>query len=604
MNLYRKISFNYKFYVTLSLTILGLLTTLVSVGFAALNQNLNVSGDIDYEKDSNLLYDVIENEASIGTYARKYTNNHRDSFTENPTKDIYYWYASNDTSADVILDEWNVIFGGFCWQMIRTTDTGGVKLMYNGTPNDGKCDNSGLIQAIGTSKYNINNNSPADVGYMYNKRYITTNNSQHYEEMYEQSNFDSSYNYYFADSFSYSGGKYRLVDPYLRTGSLSSVIGKYTFCRYTSNTTSSYIEYVIDFYGGLLYTVILYGGNDITDITYTYGDSYVDNGNGTYTINNPTTINIAEYYSNASNILKKYVCVNATNNTCNNVRYVTKSNANMYYIDITENIKYASGFTYDETSGKYTLSNNSVTFGDLGNSTNQNSLKTHHYTCFDENGICEKISYIYYISDDLVFHYINLENGKDIYDAKNEMLSNDDVNTIDSSVKTMIDDWYRDNMISYTSYLEDIIFCNNRYQSNNSNDGWNPNGGSIKSNMTFDSNSLICSNDTDKFSVLNNKAKLTYPVGLLNYEESRIMGVNGSAKIRNIGYNYHLISPEAFYNSQAYQWYAAFGGYNAASSVDGNKAVRPVVSLKPGTEYVSGDGSKDDPYIVDTDESN
>ena len=55
------------------------------------------------------------------------------------TKKIYYYYGSNNTNGTAILDKNNVLFAGQCWQMIRTTDTGGVKMIYNGEVEDGKC---------------------------------------------------------------------------------------------------------------------------------------------------------------------------------------------------------------------------------------------------------------------------------------------------------------------------------------------------------------------------------------------------------------------------------------------------------------------------------
>ena len=52
---------NYKFYTTVFLAGLAFLTTLISVGFAALNQNLNIAGQLEYEKHEvwaeNLGYD-------------------------------------------------------------------------------------------------------------------------------------------------------------------------------------------------------------------------------------------------------------------------------------------------------------------------------------------------------------------------------------------------------------------------------------------------------------------------------------------------------------------------------------------------------------------
>ena len=88
------------------------------------------------------LYSVLEDAAAEGTYATQYTGSHHDSFTEEPTKNIYHWYATNATNGTAILDKNNVLFAGQCWQMIRTTDTGGVKMIYNGEAEDGKCLNT------------------------------------------------------------------------------------------------------------------------------------------------------------------------------------------------------------------------------------------------------------------------------------------------------------------------------------------------------------------------------------------------------------------------------------------------------------------------------
>jgi len=96
----------------------------------------------------------------------------------------------------------NVIYAGYCWLIVRTTETGGVKLIYNGTPyknNDGalSCNNYSNVTVEGvnsgvtptqalpepgqyndyykgayiyqeTFAFNTNYNSPVYVGYMYN----------------------------------------------------------------------------------------------------------------------------------------------------------------------------------------------------------------------------------------------------------------------------------------------------------------------------------------------------------------------------------------------------------------------------------------------------
>ena len=95
--------------------------------------------DVDYAPT---LYNVLKRASKEGYYAREYTGAHKDSFTQNPSKKIYHWYADNDTDGTAILDKNNVIFAGQCWQMIRTTDTGGVKLLYYGEAENNQCLNT------------------------------------------------------------------------------------------------------------------------------------------------------------------------------------------------------------------------------------------------------------------------------------------------------------------------------------------------------------------------------------------------------------------------------------------------------------------------------
>jgi len=70
----------------------------------------------------------------------------------------------------------NVLFANFCWKIVRTTELGGMKLIYNGSPNNNQCDNTGTATQIGTSAFNSNFNNRKYVGYMYNDKMST---SQH-----------------------------------------------------------------------------------------------------------------------------------------------------------------------------------------------------------------------------------------------------------------------------------------------------------------------------------------------------------------------------------------------------------------------------------------
>jgi len=75
----------------------------------------------------------------------------------------------------------------------------------------------GASQSIGTSKFNVNASSLADVGYMYNTRY-TNNWTSLYNiskrsSIYQNSYPNSSYNYYYGTGVTYDSatGKYTLT---------------------------------------------------------------------------------------------------------------------------------------------------------------------------------------------------------------------------------------------------------------------------------------------------------------------------------------------------------------------------------------------------------
>ena len=110
---------------------------------------------------------------------------------------------------------------------------------------------------------------------------------------------------------------------------------------------------------------------------------------------------------------------------------------------------------------------------------------------------------------------------------------------------------------------------------------------------------LSCSNETDMFSVNNDKAKLTYKTGLMSYREMNLLN---NANARKAGQYYWLASPSYFgsYSNNAYEWYVnASGSMVSLSGVGLTIGVRPAVSLTPGIEYSDGDGSMENPYKIE-----
>ena len=374
--------------------------------------------------ESKYLYDVLKSEVENNGLAKEYTGDHHDSFIEEPSKKVYHWYAENDEEGNQILEKNNVIFGGFCWQIIRTTDSGGVKLLYSGVPNGNTCNLDNTI--IGYAKYyNSTSQSLSYVGYMYNP---------------------------------------------------SSII-KWSFLMAL--------------------------------------------GSGVY----------------------------------------------------------GNGVSYN--NGLYTLTNTSSAFD-----------STHRYSCNIAGGYLEECESVYYHNS--ANTYIKLDDGRNITELFNDMISGESVNSDDSIIKSNIDEWYANNLIDYNSYLEDTIFCNDRsiidYGS------YNPNGSTsnyVKFKSFRKNDDLSCTNETDKFSINNSKARLTYPVGLISYQEVNLLNNYNARKSSSA---YWTISPRednSNYNVNAN------GKYITQNNNSTSLGVRPSISLKSNIKYSSGSGNLDDPYIVD-----
>ena len=82
----------------------------------------------------------------------------------------------------------------------------------------------------------------------------------------------------------------------------------------------------------------------------------------------------------------------------------------------------------------------------------------YHYTCLSADNTCNSVYYINYFQSSSTVYYLTLSNGADIESAKNEMFTN----TTNSTIKTVIDNWYSENIAEYTDYLEDTVWCNDR----------------------------------------------------------------------------------------------------------------------------------------------
>ena len=602
------------------------------------------------------LYHTIENRYNQDkTYLGLYTGEGADTYA-NP---VYYYKGDVKNN--------NVLFGGFCWKIVRTTETGGVKIVYNG-----KQKNFYESTLLDEPEYtNLNN----DANYPYtfdstNKTWTSTNtgtnsstitftapSNGNYVLNYDLSMFDyASYVYVeiFKDDVSqgkFTGTTYgQMIFDDLDTtntikvvfrrnysftsGSRNNVIfsfGKANSIIKTCNNTGTdsqigtsafNTEINSPAYVGYMYnTVYPYSAKSIIRSnsfsgTRAYGDG-ATYANSKYTLTNATTLSVSS--SNISTLVGKYTCNSSSiTGTCSNLWYIVGySGTTIYYYSLSggttdgatlSNKDYVFGSSFTYTNGTYTLSD-TVTLNSDTFITNMNNVNTHHYTCLSSGTTCSSIYYVHYIYDGTIY-YITLTGGKSVSDALNEMLYADDVNTKDSTIKTYIDEWYENNLANSENKLEDTVFCNDRSMYNESSNGWNPNGGSTSTFLYFknyiaSNQSLVCANKTDRFSHSNAKAYLKYPIGLLSAPELRLASY-GSSHYFNNGQYVWLGSPIYFGNISGTVWNggSAITGVVYASEwnyggVNGSHGVRPSVSVKPGTEFKTGDGSFTSPFVIE-----
>ena len=203
-------------------------------------------------------------------------------------------------------------------------------------------------------------------------------------------------------------------------------------------------------------------------------------------------------------------------------------------------------------------------------------------------------------------------------------LENNRLNTNDSTIKTYIDNWYKNNLTAYTKYLsKDAVYCNDRElapgstYSTGSSFNYAPYG-RLATNKTPTYN---CANIKDAFSGSNSEAKLTYPIGLMTADEIAYAGGKTATSLTSPYAWYYLnssggsitgstywwaLSPFNWGGSFSYVWDVIgsdFPGYLGNGRVGLSVAVRPSVSLKSCNLISGGDGSANNPYIIKTDGS-
>jgi len=212
----------------------GVTSTIISTPFIEEVMKLNAISD------ENIDFSITSSSSGTdGIYLR--------SSTKDDTYPIYYYRGNVDN---------NMIFANTCWKVVRTTETGGLKLIYNGVPSNGQCNNTGESSQIGTKAFNTNYNSPAYVGYMYSNPYELD-----YKDM---SSVTDTYVY--GNDVTYSNGTYTLTNT-ISSSDWNTLYNEGLknnhYTCFSTNTTCENVYYIYQTNSSSAYYMILTDGKNV-----------------------------------------------------------------------------------------------------------------------------------------------------------------------------------------------------------------------------------------------------------------------------------------------------------------------------------------------------
>ena len=185
----------------------------------------------------------------------------------------------------------------------------------------------------------------------------------------------------------------------------------------------------------------------------------------------------------------------------------------------------------------------------------------------------------------------------------------EDLNQKNSTVKSIVDGWYAKNLIDYSDFIDDEeIYCNNRIISDFKK--WNSDNPLSYGSAAFyvENSNYTCERKIDAFS-----KKGTYGNGDLKYP----IGLMTSLEAMKLSSYKALITPTAYYlmslKNTGGMNFVSTNGSISNSATSSYYGIRPVIALKERLdpekgedegkliEYIQGDGSTTNPYVVVTD---
>lgn len=548
------------------------------------------------------LYDVVASVATLDTANDVGSGNGVYTYysTANDEYPVHYYHGNVTNN--------NVVFGNMCWKIVRTTSTGGVKLVYNGSYLSGNCREAS--KGLKLTVFNDNSDSLAYVGYMYGDEIKTQNLSKtatwsnvldiSQSKTISLSKAMGTTKYYFGTAMTNSGSTYTISSSSAVAFNSALQVNKYTCLEGSRSCTSP---------------VYIFSGSNKT-ANYIPGvlkiGKSVSYSNGNYTITDATDYLATQYVDMDLN--GYYVCLSYNTNTCTSVYYISsllKKTSTSYKLDYIT-LSNGTSLSALQTQGNNTkwIFGNDVTWNGttytLKDTVSLNVIslpskiaaltKGYNYTCFSTSNTCSTVNYmvsntVSSVTNKIDISYYALTNGDTLDTIKSKIFSNKN----SSKVKQEVDTIWSTFFSNYTKYLENTDWCNDRTFYS----------GSLKSkdsviddnyfmNSRYNKPSIVCTNSNDRLSVGNG---LTYPVALLTRDELDL----GGTYLTTSSYNYWTLSPDEVNFGAAGIKYISM--YINKISIKRNyiideNYIRPAISLMHDIKVEDGDGTASNPYIL------
>ena len=378
--------------------------------------NLSMDGQV-YQ--SSKIYKVLEDAANNKLYAAKYTGEHKDTFSELKNEKAIYYFSDDAKNNYTIKEKNNVLFANHCWQMIRTTDNGGVRLLYNGEPDENNQCGSDREKHVEIK--NIVESTPISLDWYYGKSYV-------YDSANNKFKLDKEVNQYDINNYLNVIGKY--------TCALSSKDGTCQTLYYIQNISDLNNAKVValstsDKYNQIGMSTYNSETNSPAYIGYQYGETYKQSEttivnketitneeiiikstsikNKQYLYSDEIAYNVNQYAlvspstsikADDETLKGKYTMFKIDNQTDNKVyQIIGVDNTTAYYVELTNGMTSQNsiesivvGDSVINTNGLYEIKNpQKLTVRDWFEKYNDYK---NYYSCISSTNLCGNVRYI------------------------------------------------------------------------------------------------------------------------------------------------------------------------------------------------------------------